>query len=91
MTIQQTIKSLSGITLEDFSKMPIEQIALMSTEELLELAREANAALVEAKGQKDWIEGIIAIRNLMNDRENHNDRNNNNLILGGVNELFTDY
>ena len=61
------------INLDDVSKMSIEQIALLSMQELLELAREVNNNLIEAKGYKSWIDGVIAIKTLRNNQDiNHN-------------------
>ncbi len=64
---------ITKINLEDVSKMSIEQIALLSTQEFLELAREVNNNLIEAKGYKSWIDGVIAIKTLRNNQDiNHN-------------------
>ncbi len=57
------------ITLCEIAKMSIEKIASLSTEELIELSRKANNNLAEARSQKEWIDGIIAIKKLIEDRE----------------------
>jgi hypothetical protein len=79
------------ISLSEISKVPIERIISLSTEEFLELSKKANDNLAEAKSQKDWIDGIIAIRNLTNDEDNNNDNDRNNNILGGIYEQTTNY
>ena len=70
------------------AKMPVEEMVALPLENLLELAQEAKQNFVEAKGLKDWIDGVITLRLLANDKSNKNDNNNN---FGGQNEQTTDY
>lgn len=80
---------MESTTLRDIPKIPVEEIAKFTNEDLLELAKEAKDNLAEAKSQKDWIDGIIAIKNSMNDNNTHQNDSNNN--FGGQNEQTTDY
>ena len=76
---------MASITLRDIHKISVEEVIKFTNEDLLELAKEAKDNLAEAKSQKDWIDGIIAIKN------NNANKNDNNTILGGLNEQITDY
>ena len=80
---------MASTTLRDIHKIPVEEISKFTNEDLLELAKEAKDNLAEARSQKDWIDGIIAIKNAID----HNNANKNNInnILGGLNEQITDY
>ena len=73
-------------TVKDISQIPIERIIELPMKDLLKLVREADDALSEAKGLKDWIDGIMNLKKSIN-----NDSDNNNNNLGGLNEQITDY
>jgi hypothetical protein len=65
------------------AQMPVEQMISLPIEELLEMAREADEAMLEAKSLKNWINGIMDLKRSMNNQED--------IILGGVNEQDADY
>jgi hypothetical protein len=75
--------------LSKIPQIPVEKMIALPIEDLLELAKEAKEALVEAKGQKDWIDGVITLKTLVSDKNNNNSDNNNN--FGGQNEQTTNY
>ena len=58
--------------LRDISKIPIERIIALSNEDIAWLVREADEAFADAKGLKDWIEGISAIKNSMGHIKDNN-------------------
>lgn len=65
------------------AQMPVEQMISLPIEALLEMAREADEAMLEAKSLKNWINGIMDLKRSMNHQED--------IILGGVNEQDADY
>lgn len=55
--------SLSNrITLEQFRRMPVGEIAALPAEELLLLQEDADAALRAAKAARDWLDGALALK-----------------------------
>ena len=81
--------------LRNISKIPIEKIISLSNEDISALIRELDKNIKESQGLKNWIIGVINLKNSINGQSNcndiHNCKNNNRNILGGVNEQITDY
>lgn len=83
---------MTKIKLKKVSQIPIESIIALSKEELANLNREATEALSEAEGLKDWIDGIMAIKNTISAEEINASNYKNNNIIGGVDDKqTTDY
>jgi hypothetical protein len=85
-------------SLKNLSHIPIENIMALSSTDLTRLVREANKALTEAKNLKDWIEGIMRIKNSFSNSDHSNGNTNsdnqnkhNKNYIGGLNEQVTDY
>lgn len=93
----QSYEKLYDPQLRDIYKIPIEKLISLSNEDLAILIRELDKIITEAQDLKNWITGIIDLKNSMNGKSScngndiHSDKNNNSNILGGINEQITDY
>ena len=81
------LSNIPQVSLEQLITLPIERLIELEKEADNEL-READIALKEAKGVKDWIARIMAIQNVV---QSNNTDNNQQIIYGGENAKTTDY
>lgn len=84
LTAEVMIKRRSSIV--NVAKISIEQLITLSTDKLVELEQEADDASREAKGIKNWLSSVIAIRNTMD-----GSTDNQQLNFGGENVQITNY
>jgi hypothetical protein len=59
---------MEKLNLEHVPQLSIQEMVILPTEILLELAKEAEAKMQSAIRQRSWINGAIAIKELRNDK-----------------------
>ena len=57
---------MKKISVNNIPQLSIKELTVLPMEDLLELAEEAEEALLAAKRLKDWIDGAIALKNSTN-------------------------
>ena len=80
--------AIKFISLKRIAKMPIERIVAVPNEDISKIMKEANEAFIEAKGLRDWIQGIISLKNSISNQDNNEVCIKSN---GGDYEFATNY
>ena len=57
---------MKKISVNNIPQLSIKELTVLPMEDLLELAEEAEEALLAAKRLKDWIDGAISLKNSTN-------------------------